>query len=355
MAPPGKDVVLVRSKSVSEIQCKQCGKTVVNAVKCYKCLEVFHPACMVQAASLKKTVCKHSADESDETRISIGNELSYLLKIVKELEEKNTLLEENCKLWKEKATCLEEQIKKTNQPTLVNKRTDLSVSSQKNSQIQGCNNDKDCSAVKTANQTLPNTIVANSAYPRLKQTIAQDNLPSKNVNSANVARTISKPIEIQSVVPDVKSNADESDVFDVFDDPPEQTELEFQRARRRRHEKGITKRKRNFLVGTNDDADNCKMFNMSTSNNRKIWLFISKVNGDVAEGTIKDYIAKRTNSKPDCISVKLCVPKEGKSKKRCFMIGVSPDLKDAIYDVQFWPTGVAFERFNFSRGKNFLD
>jgi len=93
MALPNKDVLLIRSKSVSEIQWKQGNKTVVNAIKGYKCSEVFNPAYMVQAS------CKHSADE---TRNSIDNEMFYLLKIVKELEAMNTFLEENCKLWRNK-------------------------------------------------------------------------------------------------------------------------------------------------------------------------------------------------------------------------------------------------------------
>lgn len=37
------------------------------------------------------------------------------------------------------------------------------------------------------------------------------------------------------------------------------------------------------------------------------------------------------------------------------MVGVPPEFKEAIYAEQFWPAGVAYERFNFGRGKNFLD
>jgi len=54
---------------------------------------------------------------------------------------------------------MEEQIKKTNQQTVVNKRTDLSVSSPKNSQIQGCKNNKDCSAVRTVYPTFINALL----------------------------------------------------------------------------------------------------------------------------------------------------------------------------------------------------
>ncbi|CAH2004952.1 unnamed protein product [Acanthoscelides obtectus] len=37
------------------------------------------------------------------------------------------------------------------------------------------------------------------------------------------------------------------------------------------------------------------------------------------------------------------------------MVGVNPELKDKIYNTAFWPKGVAFGRFNFGLGRNFLD
>ncbi|CAH1997385.1 unnamed protein product [Acanthoscelides obtectus] len=47
---------------------------------------------MVQAASYKKATCKHEATENEDSQNSIDNETKYLLKIIKELEDKNPLL-----------------------------------------------------------------------------------------------------------------------------------------------------------------------------------------------------------------------------------------------------------------------
>nr|CAI5829153.1 unnamed protein product [Callosobruchus analis] len=37
------------------------------------------------------------------------------------------------------------------------------------------------------------------------------------------------------------------------------------------------------------------------------------------------------------------------------MVGVDPNLKDTVYDTNFWPCGIMFSRFNFGLGKNFFD
>lgn len=36
-------------------------------------------------------------------------------------------------------------------------------------------------------------------------------------------------------------------------------------------------------------------------------------------------------------------------------MGLEPSLKTVVYDSNFWPKGVAFARFDFKRGQQFLD
>ncbi|CAH0557452.1 unnamed protein product [Brassicogethes aeneus] len=86
MAPTAREAL----KSTSEITCKYCERKVVNPIKCVKGNELFHPFCLIQAGSLKKALCKHVAEESEEAESS-NNDVIYLLRIIRELEEKNVL------------------------------------------------------------------------------------------------------------------------------------------------------------------------------------------------------------------------------------------------------------------------
>lgn len=329
---PTKDALVVRSKSVSDIQCNYCNKTVVNTVKCSKCLEAFHPACLIQAASLKKAICKHTAVESDEVKNVIGNETFYLLKIIKELEQKYSLLEENCNLWKEKANYLEGKLKKSDPITMVSNQTQQS---QKTVRLRP--DDKNGRTNADKSERLPSLSV-NTENKHKHNAAKESRTCENNWNDQNTGKTSKTP---------------EIDVFNA-DQETGDSEFEFPRYRGR---KTNQKRKRNPFVGSNTDASDCETFNTSPSiNNKKIWLFVHKINEHVGDTTIKEYIVKRTNSIPENVVVKKCIPKESKSRKQWgFMVGVPPEFKEAIYAEQFWPAGVAYERFNFGRGKNFLD
>nr|CAI5836358.1 unnamed protein product [Callosobruchus analis] len=37
------------------------------------------------------------------------------------------------------------------------------------------------------------------------------------------------------------------------------------------------------------------------------------------------------------------------------MVGVEVNLQDVVYSETFWQSGVSFQRFYFSLGRNFLD
>lgn len=97
-----------------ESSCNHCNKKVVNSSKCVKCGQFFHPKCLLQAAAAKSAVCKHEATNEvkiAKTLAATNNgdtvEKSLLLRIIRELEEKNTILLENNQLLKEKVRFLE--------------------------------------------------------------------------------------------------------------------------------------------------------------------------------------------------------------------------------------------------------
>ena len=109
------------------------------------------------------------------------------------------------------------------------------------------------------------------------------------------------------------------------------------------------KRKR-FRVG-NGEGD--EEFHGKNEKERKIWLFITKVPDDIKEENIKKYIESRTNTND--VHIKKLVTHNTNPDNQSFMVGVQPHLQTTIYETKFWPRKIAFDRFNFRRGRRFLD
>lgn len=102
----------VKKKEINK--CCHCKKSVTEVVKCRKCGNSFHPACLTQASRLRSAECVHvteskvrsgSVVDCDDTQ-----KLLLLRTLVKELQSKNQILEENC-LLREKVSNLEEKLK----------------------------------------------------------------------------------------------------------------------------------------------------------------------------------------------------------------------------------------------------
>ncbi|CAH1982968.1 unnamed protein product [Acanthoscelides obtectus] len=68
-------------------------KKVVNVVKCKKCNNSFHPACLEQAGELKNTNCMHESSKVRRESVNMllcedSTELDLLRTLVKELQSK---------------------------------------------------------------------------------------------------------------------------------------------------------------------------------------------------------------------------------------------------------------------------
>lgn len=51
---------------------------------------------------------------------------------------------------------------------------------------------------------------------------------------------------------------------------------------------------------------------------------------------VKHFATKYDNTRRDC---------------KCYQVGVRFDLKDMLYDPNFWPNGVAYRRFDFESAR----
>lgn len=95
--------------------CVHCKKKVVNVVKCKKCSNLYHPACLEQAAEQRNTECNHEAVKVRKASANIiaeeSIEVELLRTLVRELQGKNQVLEENNILLREKVNFLETKLR----------------------------------------------------------------------------------------------------------------------------------------------------------------------------------------------------------------------------------------------------
>ncbi|KAK9873065.1 hypothetical protein WA026_017763 [Henosepilachna vigintioctopunctata] len=116
------------------------------------------------------------------------------------------------------------------------------------------------------------------------------------------------------------------------------------------------KPKQKPMIGEGDKENNKYFFEgrYKKPEDKKIWIFISKVRDDVEASTVQKFIQEKTKAQLSKIAVKHLATKTQSKNNKCFLIGVENQYKDQVYNTKFWPTGVAFSRFNFKIGHHFL-
>lgn len=123
----------------------------------------------------------------------------------------------------------------------------------------------------------------------------------------------------------------------------------------------VKPRKRNRLgkkpinMGTAEITSSENAFAGRETSNKKAWLFISRVKDSANEEIVRNYILKKTKVDDKDVSVKAVETTYKKEDNKCFLIGIKFELKDALYDKDFWPKGVAFRRFRFRFDKQEKD
>lgn len=77
-----------------------------------------------------------------------------------------------------------------------------------------------------------------------------------------------------------------------------------------------------------------------------MWIFISRIKRTIENEEISEYLAKKLNRDKTEFVIKEVPTKSTQNK--CFMIGANFRFKDKMYEPSFWPSGVAFRRFDFN-------
>nr|XP_023019147.1 uncharacterized protein LOC111507981 [Leptinotarsa decemlineata] len=87
---------------------------------------------------------------------------------------------------------------------------------------------------------------------------------------------------------------------------------------------------------------------------KKIWLFISRVKDHVTEEMIVSYLKNKTNGDSQIYIKEIKAHRKAKDN-RCFKIGLNFNMKEDAYNNNFWPRGVAVCRFDFRKEEKYLD
>lgn len=68
----------------------------------------------------------------------------------------------------------------------------------------------------------------------------------------------------------------------------------------------------------------------------------------MTEKIVKDYIVNKTKLDEREVVVKSIETKYERGDNKCFQVGAKFELKDQLYQKNFWPKGVAYRRFRFN-------
>ncbi|XP_044764706.1 uncharacterized protein LOC123321301 isoform X1 [Coccinella septempunctata] len=89
---------------------------------------------------------------------------------------------------------------------------------------------------------------------------------------------------------------------------------------------------------------------------RKLWLFVSRVHENVEDEEIKAYILSKGKLEENQVYArKLNTRNQEDLNYKCVLVGVPITMKEEIYKSEFWPSGIRYSRFDFTKGQHFLE
>lgn len=77
---------------------------------------------------------------------------------------------------------------------------------------------------------------------------------------------------------------------------------------------------------------------------KKLWLFISRVEESTQEADVLKYVASQGKIEEQNIKVKILNTKMENNKFKSLMVGVPTSLKEEIYSNDFWPAGIGTDK-----------
>lgn len=304
--------------------CSICKKSVKNKVQCKKCKLIFHPGCMVNANKVQNRTCTHEVADRQDIIEKLMLEIKYLKKVKKQqegrietLKENNKLLEENSKLLKENYELLHEKVERLTAKgaKTYSAMVRSEVSHQQKNEIP--------------RQAIRKTKQITTANSQQKQ-------PSEN----------SQPVADIFDIRQGPSTSSSSNRSDETIEGAQKNETTSQREKdgewrvKSKHRNVSNRNRKPLFYGTSRDTNNIKGIP------RKIWFFVSRLDPQMTEQTLKDAIKNKCTNVPDADIV---VEKQDVFHKfqSAFKVGLPINLEEQAKSPVFWPLDSKVNMFNF--------
>lgn len=316
------------SEALSKDICKYCKSGVKNSfVTCNVCCVHLHSSCAQRNCVIYCKTCKNPEEKqgqhSDGHATDFSKEAYENLKL---LAEEQALTN---KLLIEKINYLERKLSEAKNLRQLSVDTGSEVNKQ-----------------KTDNSYYKHKANPKDKKEKDKKGPAENTLGSKNVEPPKTNKHLES--YQQQVMKNIINLENDVEVSRVNKSDGE----EFQKVSYKRSRKY---KKPNIGTGeTTPDNNTLEAINPG-NDNKKLWLFISRVKETAQESDVRKYIANKADIEEEQVSARSLDTKSVTSGYRCYMIGVPMDLIDRIYEKEFWPSGIAFSRFDFKRGRHFLE
>lgn len=272
------------------------------------------------------------------------NHLKYLLneqkenkeRLLNEMNDKNLILRENNRFLMERITQMQTEIpivninssQEKNRPTInIEKRENISLS--KTPIIL-----KDD---KPDNQMSRNRL-KNVTYSSIMSTT-----PIQQVSTSSLQASRKDTSNDSRQYKDARSNINKQEI--VEDKPESQIqEKEFKKVtyKKRRPKKNL---------GTAEISED-ETKNGFSGGERKVWLYIYRVNRVTTEKEIIEYITNKPGFDKYTTNVEE-IP-SGEDQLKRFLVTAPLIKKDIMYQPEFWPKNVGVKRFDFEKNKKFL-
>lgn len=328
----GNDALSVRSDNsdaigdILERICNYCNKKVGEFVQCNKCKEIFHPSCLLKAASRKTTTCRHEvgihSENEEESQLKMENrclqiELSYIRVLLDESNSKNSILMENNQLLHEKIRDLESYIKNN----CDNKKKEV------NTEMKSDNvGDK---------QSYPELVTHSSVTNRQPTQVTKKPMLSK---SHHRQTTDTNQDDISRLTLSQRSNSNNEN-SEMRVDANINTDSEWSTVTRK---KPNTKKANKKICYGNKTTDQNTTIQGAI---RRRWMYVGRISGkDVTEQDISAFL-KDVEGHEQIVIKKLNTIGQNSS----FSIGLSEEAYKTVFNESFWPVGVIVREFTFNK------
>lgn len=327
------DEILAPKKNEKKVvnKCHHCGKSVVEVVKCKKCINCFHPSCLVQASKQKNAECIHETDKVRKQSTIVNNEdngeIDLLRILVKELQSKNQILQENSQLLREKIVFLEQKLEncKENPNQNIHPAPSNDVIGHNSTNKENTKNSPSSALRGKEKHTAQNAEIVVSKNPKelaaVGTQVGSDSSIEQTDNQSLAAGVMRSP------------NVDENQQDDWVEVRS-----------KHKNKKSIFKTNRpEPLKGQNENATSLK------TATRVVFLFLSGMAPEVTCEDVMDFL-KENNLLAGCRCEKMKTKKQ--KYRSSFRLAVPQTDVDKYLTPSLWPTGSVINHFRNIQSQN---